>query len=192
MSTLYTIMAFIIVLGIIVIVHELGHFLAAKLMGVRVETFSFGMGKRLIGKKIAGTDFRISIFPIGGYVKMAGEEDYESSDPKPDEFQSKNRGQKIFILIMGPLMNVLLSFFILTGIHIDGFEIERYKTEPPIIAFVSKGSAAEKAGIIKGDLILSIEGKKINNWKYMELIIGSNSDEEVEVEFKGVAKPIKH
>ncbi len=99
------ILAFAIVLGIIVLVHEFGHYIAARLMGVRVEVFSFGFGKRLFGWKIGETDFRLSLIPLGGYVKMAGEEEFDRYDPKPYEFQAKNRAQKIFILFMGPFMN---------------------------------------------------------------------------------------
>ena len=95
--TLKVIAAFGIVLGIIVLVHEFGHYMAARLMGVRVEVFSFGFGKRLFGKKIGETDFRFSLIPLGGFVKMSGEEDYdqEPQNLKPYDFLAKNRGQKI-------------------------------------------------------------------------------------------------
>ncbi len=111
-DVIYAILALSLVLGIIVIVHEFGHFVAARLTGVRVETFSIGFGKRIFGKKIGKTDFRISIVPLGGYVKMAGEDEFEKEKQEPDHFQSKNRLQKFFILFMGPLMNLLLAFLI--------------------------------------------------------------------------------
>jgi regulator of sigma E protease len=181
---LYRILALTIVLGIIVLVHELGHFIAARLMGVRVETFSFGFGKRLFGKKIGDTDVRVSLVPLGGYVKMAGEEDYDSENPKPDEFLSKNRGQKIFILFMGPFMNFLLAFFILTIINITGVEVETYKLEDPVIGYIQKDAPAEKAGLKKGDLIISVAGKQIPDWRELELTIGSNPNEELEVVYE--------
>lgn len=181
MIVLYQILAFAIVFGIIIFVHELGHFLAAILMKVRVEVFSFGIGKRLFGKKIGHTDFRVSLVPLGGFVKMAGEDEYDGEDLKPYEFQSKNRAQKIFILVMGPAMNILLSFLILTGINIGGVDTERYKFEPPRIGFVEKESPADKAGIKKGDLIVRLGGKKIQNWKELEVNIGANPNEDLGV-----------
>ena len=165
MTVIQTILAFLIVFGIIVLVHEAGHFIAARLMKVRVDTFSFGFGKRLFGKKFGETDFRVSLVPLGGYVKMAGEDEYDAKDLKPYEFQAKNRGQKIFILIMGPLMNIFLSLFILSIINMVGIEKEKYKSEVPEIGFIEQGSPADKAGLKKGDIILSINKKKIMNWK---------------------------
>jgi regulator of sigma E protease len=181
MIVLYQILAFAIVLGIIVFVHELGHFLAARLMKVRVEVFSFGIGKRLVGKKIGDTDFRLSLIPLGGFVRMAGEEEYDPDNLKPHEFQSKNRAQKIFILFMGPAMNILLSFLILTSINIGGVESEQYKSEPPRIGYVEKDSPAEQAGIKKGDLILEINKKRISDWKELEVTIGASPNEKLDV-----------
>jgi regulator of sigma E protease len=160
-------------------------------MKVRVEVFSFGIGKRLFGKKIGHTDFRLSLIPLGGFVRMAGEEEYEQEDPKPYDFQSKNRAQKIFILIMGPAMNILLSFLILTAINIGGIETEQYKFEPPRIGFVEEGSPADKAGIQKGDLITAIGNKKIENWKELEVTIGANPNEDLEIEIQRNQKRLK-
>lgn len=190
MITIYRILSLALLLGIIVIVHEFGHYIAARLTGVRVETFSFGFGKRLFGKKIGDTDFRLSLIPLGGYVKMAGEEDYESKDPKPDEFTAKNRAQKIFILAMGPIMNVVLSFIILTIIYMSGIDVQKYHGEAPVIGYVSKGSPADIAGIREGDEILSLDGRKIKNWKDIEWTVNTNPNGTVEAEFKrkGVKK----
>lgn len=184
MIIIQTILAFLIVFGIIVIVHEAGHFIAARLMKVRIDTFSFGFGKRLFGKKFGETDFRVSLVPLGGYVKMAGEDEYNADDLKPYEFQSKNRGQKIFILIMGPLMNIFLSLFILSIVNMVGIEKEKYKSEIPEIGFVEQGSPADKAGLKRGDIILSINKKKIMNWKDLELTVGYNPNEELHIEYK--------
>jgi len=184
MIILNRILSLTIVLGIIVLVHELGHYIAARLVGVRVETFSFGFGKRLFGKKIGDTDVRVSLIPLGGYVKMAGEEDYENRDPKPDEFVGKNRAQKILILFMGPFMNFLLAFIILTIINISGVEIEKYRSEAPVIGYVRAESPAEEAGIQKGDLILSVAGKTIKDWQDLDLTIGSNPNEDLPVVYQ--------
>jgi regulator of sigma E protease len=188
MLTLYKILSLALVLGIIVLVHELGHFIAARLMKVRVETFSFGFGKRLFGKKFGETDIRLSLIPLGGYVKMSGEEDYEAKNPKPYEFQAKNRAQKVFILIMGPAMNFILAFFILTIINIGGVEVARYKSEPPVIGYVEKDSPAKKAGLKSGDLILSIAGEKIPDWQNLELTLGSNPNENLAVRYERAGK----
>ncbi len=184
MAFISTILVFSVVLGIIVIVHEFGHFIAARLMGVRVETFSFGFGKRLFGKKIGDTDFRVSVFPLGGYVKMAGEDEYDPDNLKTDEFQAKNRAQKIFILLMGPLMNIILALLILTIINITGVESEKYKSELPAIGLIAEESPAEKAGLEVGDLILSIDGRKVKDWKELELEVGSNPDNLIKIVYK--------
>ena len=184
MIVLYQILAFSIVLGIIVLVHEFGHYIAARLMGVRVEAFSFGFGKRIIGKKLGETDFRLSVIPLGGYVKMAGEEEYDPKNLKPYEFHAKNRAQKIFILGMGPLMNLLLAFLILTIINIGGVEMEKYRLEPPEIGYVKPDSTAARAGLQPGDLILSVNGRTIADWKGLQVTIGANPDETLAVEYK--------
>jgi regulator of sigma E protease len=160
-------------------------------MGVRVEVFSFGFGKRLVGKKIGETDLRLSLIPLGGYVKMAGEEEYDKNDLKPYEFHAKNRGQKIFILVMGPLMNLLLAFIIFTIINITGVEMEKYKLDPPKIGYVMEASPAEKAGIQPGDLILTIEGRKIANWKDLDLNIAASPNEILSVEYERDGKRFK-
>jgi regulator of sigma E protease len=191
MSLLTTILAFTVVIGILVLVHEFGHYVAARLMGVRVETFSFGFGKRLFGKKVGDTDFRVSLVPLGGYVKMAGEEEWDPENLKPDEFQAKNRAQKIFILISGPFMNLLLAFVIFTGINITGVEVEAYKSQPPRIGYVEKRSPAEAAGIKKGDIIRRIDGHTIADWKELEITIGSNPNSELTVEYEREGQIIK-
>ena len=181
MVILYRIVTLAILLGIIVIVHELGHYIAARLMGVRVETFSFGFGTRLFGKKIGDTDFRLSLIPLGGYVKMAGEEDYESAEPKSDEFAAKNRAQKIFILAMGPIMNVVLSFVILTSIYMSGIDVQEYQIQEPVIGYVEKGAPADLAGIMAGDEIIRLNMDPVNSWKDIEWGINANPNEIVRV-----------
>lgn len=192
MNVLLSILALTIVLGIIVLVHEFGHYIAARLVGVRVETFSFGFGKRLFGKKVGDTDFRFSLIPLGGYVKMAGEEDYDQApqERKPDEFLAKNRGQKIFILVMGSLMNIILAYVIFTVINITGVEIEKYKNEPPRIGYVHTDSPAAKAGIIPGDVIKTINNRKIDTWKDLELNIGASPNETLKVEYERQGKTL--
>lgn len=150
MNIVYQFLTFLVVLGIIVLVHELGHYFAARLMKIRVEVFSFGFGRRLFGRKIGDTDFRVSLVPVGGYVRMAGEEDFDPAHPAPDQFMAKNRAQKIFTLVMGPLMNLVLALLLITGVNMSGVEVDAYKLEPPAIGYVVKGSPAEKRGCAPG------------------------------------------
>ncbi len=180
-GVLKTVLSLVIVLTMIVLVHELGHYIAARLMGVRVETFSFGFGKRLFGKQMGDTDFRVSLIPFGGYIKMAGDEEWDPDNLKPDEFQAKNRAQKIFILFMGPAMNLLLAFAIFVVINISGVEMEAFKNEPPRIGYVMKGSPAEAVGILKGDLVRSIDGSSVPDWKSLEIKIGSNANQKLQL-----------
>ena len=206
MITIYRILSLAIVLGIIVLVHEFGHYVAARLMGVRVEVFSFGFGKRLFGKKVGDTDFRVSLIPLGGFVKMAGEEDFEGDvitgkkgaerdslpaekkEYKPYEFQSKNRAQKIFILTMGPFMNLFLAFFILTMINVTGVEVQKYKTEVPVIGFVKPDSPAAQAGLQVGDTIQSLNNRSLRNWKELEMFIAANPNETLIIGYKRDSK----
>ena len=183
-NVITTILTFLFVLSIIVLVHEFGHFMAARLVGVRVEAFSFGFGKRIFGKKVGDTDFRFSVIPLGGYVKMAGEEEYDPENLKPYEFEAKNRAEKIFILIMGPLMNVVLAFLILTVINITGVNVEKYKMEAPEIGFVEAGSPAAEAGLKPGDIVRKVNGVEVKDWKDLDEKIGINPNETLALSFE--------
>ncbi len=183
MSVIYQFLTFLFVLGIIVLVHELGHYIAARLMKIRVEVFSFGFGKRLFGKKIGATDFRVSLVPVGGYVRMAGEEEYDPKNPRPDEFMAKNRAQKIFTLLMGPVMNLLLALLLIVIVNMGGVEIDSYKLEKPVIGYIVQGSPAQKSGLLPGDTLLAIQGKKTPNWKEVEITIGTNPKESLRIDY---------
>jgi len=122
---------------------------------------------------------------------MAGEEEYDPNNLKPDEFHAKNRGQKIFILFMGPAMNLLLAFFLFTLINITGVNVEAYKKDPPRIGYVEKASPAEKAGIKPGDFIRKIDGHTIADWKDLELTVGSNPNSKLDIEIERNGKIIK-
>jgi regulator of sigma E protease len=183
MNVIYQFLTFLVVLGIIVLVHELGHYVAARLMKIRVEVFSFGFGKRLFGKKVGDTDFRVSLVPVGGFVRMAGEEEYDPQNPRPDEFMAKNRAQKIFTLLMGPVMNLLLALLLIILVNLSGVEIASYKLEKPVIGYIEKGSPAEKAGLLPGDVLLAIQGKKTPNWKEVDITVGINPKESLKIDF---------
>jgi regulator of sigma E protease len=156
-SFLRAIIAGAVVLGVLVLVHEWGHFIAAKLCGVRVDVFSIGFGNRLWGVKRGDTDYRISALPLGGYVRMAGDNPVEERTGAPYEFLSRPRWQRFLIAIAGPAMNILVTFLILWGIYAS----VGIPYVPPTIDQVQAGSAAEKGGLKSGDTILSVNGKSV-------------------------------
>jgi regulator of sigma E protease len=167
-STLYySIVSVVFVLGIMILVHELGHFAVAKFFGVRVEVFSLGFGKRLVGITRGGTDYRISVLPFGGYVKMAGENPLDKRTGAPDEFMSHPRWQRVVIALAGPFMNVLLAVALLTCVFMVHYEHPIYLSQAAVVGWVSDGSAADKAGIQAGDKIVLIGSTKNPDWEYV-------------------------
>ncbi len=164
-SFLYALIAVAVVLGVMILVHEFGHFAVAKLCGVRVEVFSIGFGKRLIGFKRGDTDYRIAALPLGGYVKMAGENPMEARTGDPGEFMSHPRWQRFLIAIAGPAMNILLAIALLTGVYMVRYEHPIYLDQPAVIGWVLEKSPAEKAGIQPGDRIVRIDGVQNPTWE---------------------------
>lgn len=154
-----------VVLGVMILVHEFGHYAAAKLLGVRVEVFSIGFGKRLVGFKRGDTDYRIAAIPLGGYVKMSGENPMEQRTGDKAEFMSHPRWHRFIIAIAGPFMNIVLAVVLLTGVFMFHFEHESFLYKPASIVWVLKGSAAEKAGIEPGDRIVRIDGIQNPTWE---------------------------
>ena len=158
-----------VVLGIMVLVHEWGHFIVAKSFGVRVETFSIGFGTRLWGFKRGDTDYRISALPLGGYVKMAGDNPLEERKGDPDEFLSKPRWQRVLIALAGPAMNILLSIVLVAGIYMRGSRQPAFLDRPMVLVGVLQDSAAQKAGLMPGDRIVSVNGVKNPTWDRAQL-----------------------
>ena len=153
-----------VVLGIMVLVHEWGHFIVAKLFGVRVEIFSIGFGPRLGGIKRGDTDYRLSALPLGGYVKMAGDNPLEERKGDPDEFLSKPRWQRVLIALAGPTMNVVLSVVLVAGLYMHGAKQPAYLDKPMVLAGVLDDSAAQKAGLAAGDRIIKVNDKTNPTW----------------------------
>jgi len=163
------IFAFVIVLGVLIFFHELGHFLMARLFGVGVEKFSLGFGPRLFGKKVGLTDYRISAVPLGGYVKMVGEEPDAEISPAdiPLSFTHKSVYKRIMIVAAGPLFNLLLSVIIFYVI----FQISGLYILKPAVGQVQAESPALEAGLKKGDMIVAIDNRPVQSWDDMSTII---------------------
>jgi regulator of sigma E protease len=168
-----TILSVSVVLGIMVLVHEWGHFIVAKAFGVRVEIFSIGFGPRLWGRKKGDTDYRISGLPLGGYVKMAGDNPLEERKGDPDEFLSKPRWQRALIAVAGPAMNVILSILIFAGIYMHGAKEPAYLDKPMVLAGVLPDSTAQKAGLVAGDRVVKINGASNPTWDRARLEVMS-------------------
>ena len=171
----------IVVLAIMIVVHELGHFAAAKWFGVRVDVFSIGFGKRLAGFRRGVTDYRISALPLGGYVKMAGENPLESRSGAPDEFMSHPRWQRFVIAIAGPAMNILLAIALLTGVFMVHYERPVFLDQPAVVGWVADNSPAAKAGIEAGDRIVRIEGEQDPTWEDVLLKVMVSPKEPVDI-----------
>jgi regulator of sigma E protease len=172
-----TIAAFLLVISLIVLVHELGHYAMARYFGVRIEVFSIGLGPKLLTMRRRGTDYCLGAIPLGGYVKMAGER--FSLEKTGDEFLSKNKWQRGLILVAGPAMNLILAAVIIAGVAITGFDTLSLYGAPATVGSVIPGSPAERAGIAAGDQIVSVAGQSTTTWESVEAAIGMRPDRDV-------------
>lgn len=159
------IIAFIIVLGVLIFFHELGHFLIARLFGVGVEKFSLGFGPKIFGKTIGATDYRISAIPLGGYVKMVGEEPGGEIDPAdlPRSFTHKKIYKKMLIVAAGPLFNFFLAVIIFFALYLFSGVVD----SKPSFGEIIKGTPAEMQGLKEGDLVLAIDSRNVDSWTEM-------------------------
>ena len=174
-----TLLAFLFVLGVLVFVHELGHFLAARRLGVRVITFSLGFGPKLLKFTRGDTEYCVSAIPLGGYVKMAGENPEDPRSGQPDEFLSKTKWERFQILIAGPAMNLILAVVVMAVVLAQGAEVPVYQDQPAVVGAVLPGSPAEQAGIQRGDRILTVAGDVIETWEDLFIAIGTRPDREI-------------
>jgi len=177
-----TILSTLFVLGILVFVHELGHFLVAKKSGIRVERFSLGFPPKMIGKKIGETEYMISWIPLGGYVKLAGENPDEISG-QPWEFHSKPVLTRALVILAGPLMNFFLAILFFWGIFFLAGQ-QKIQDDQTVIGFVSQGSPAQLAGIKENDQILAINGIPVKNFKEMSDLIHKQPEKKISVKWK--------
>jgi regulator of sigma E protease len=190
-SLLGTLLAFIIVFGVIVFVHESGHFIMAKAMGIRVEVFSFGFGPRLFGFKKGPTDYRISLIPAGGYVKFLGEGVVNpGTNLEPDDYNAKKRWQRFLVIGMAPLANVLLAVFLMAAVNMIGVDSPEYLDQKPVIGWIEPDSPAAKASLQSDDTILSLNGRKVATWTDVEIAVGIQPDKTLRVEVLRAGRPV--
>src|SRR5947209_16127647 len=157
-TVITNVFAFVLVLGFLIFAHESGHFFVAKAFRVRVLVFSLGFGKRLFGFRRGDTDYRLSIFPLGGYVRMAGDSPDETRAGDPAEFLSKPKWQRFLILLAGPAMNLLIAIAVIAGISMHGTEETVIR---PVIGEVMAGKPAARAGLQVRDVITAVNGEAI-------------------------------
>jgi regulator of sigma E protease len=177
----------LVLIGVMIILHEAGHFWAARWFGVRVETFSIGFGPRLFGIRRGDTDYRLSAILFGGYVKMTGEQPGDENADDPRSFLSKPRAQRLVIVLAGPMMNVILAVGLLTGLFMVKFEKLADADQSAVVAHVMHDSAAAKAGIRDGDRIVRFDGKLNPTWEDISLkeISSAGRSLDVDVERSG-------
>jgi regulator of sigma E protease len=156
------------VLGFMILIHEFGHYAVAKWLGVRVEQFAIGFGKRLVGFHHGETDYRINAIPLGGYVKMSGENPMDERSDDPREFMNHSRWHRFLIAIAGPTMNILLAIVLLTTIYMVHYEYPAVYDEAPLIGWVAKDTPADKAGFQIGDLITRIGDIQNPTWEQID------------------------
>jgi regulator of sigma E protease len=175
------IVSFVILLGVLVFIHELGHFLAARLAGIGVKVFSLGFGPRLFGFSRGGTDYRVSALPLGGYVKMEGEPVGEALTGARTEFGSRSVLTRALVVATGPVMNLVLALALFPAIYLIGVPVSKTSMEPPVIGFVAPETPASRSGFAEGDLITAIDGRHISTWEEAEIDIASSPGRDLSI-----------
>jgi len=181
----------VLVLGIMIFLHEMGHFMAAKAFGVRVLVFSLGFGKSLLHIQRGDTDYRISALPFGGYVKMAGDDPSEVRHGDQGEFLSQARWRRFIIVVMGPAMNVLLAVVVLTGLYRIHFQRPAYLDQPARVGDVDPGSPAAQANIQPGDLLLRFGTQANPKWEDLDYKIVTSANETFPLELERNGEIVK-
>ena len=176
-----SLLAFLFVLGVLVFVHELGHFAMARRLGIRVLTFSLGFGPKLLKFRRGDTEYCVSAIPLGGYVKMAGERPEDRHTGAGDEFMSKSKWERFLVLVMGPAMNLVLAVLVMWLVLYQGAEVPAYEQQPPVVGRVVEGSPAERAGIAVGERIVSVAGRVVDTWDALFVAVLPQAEREIPV-----------
>ena len=187
---LISFVAVVAVLGFMILIHEFGHYAVAKWLGVRVEQFAIGFGKRLIGFRKGETDYRINLIPLGGYVKMSGENPMDQRTDDPREFLNHSRWHRFLIAVAGPVMNILLAVVLLTVVYMVHYEYPAVYDEPPVIGWVLKDTAAAKAGLEVGDKITRIGDVQNPSWEQIDLREAMNPGQPLDVQVERDGKTL--
>ncbi len=176
-----TIVTVVLALSFLIFIHELGHFLAAKKVGVHVIEFSIGFPPKLVSRVFGKTEYLISLIPIGGYVRLKGQgiDDEDASDP--ENYASKTILQRFFILVSGPMMNLLVTLVFMPLVFFIGYEIPAFLQSSPVIGHIDKGSKAELLDIQKGDLILKVNDIEVQTWKEVQNLLSESTTELISV-----------
>ena len=183
-GTLITLLSFGFVLGVLVFVHELGHFLAAKRVGIRVLKFQLGFNPTVFSFRKGDTEYSIGALPLGGYVKMAGDNPDEGVTGAPDEFLSKSKWERFQVLIMGPTMNLALAVVLTAGVLYVGAERFAYEDQPVVVGSVTADSPAARAGFQPGDRVIAISDRDVKTWEDFYLAIGTHPNKELSIRFE--------
>ncbi len=175
----FSIVAFLFVLGVMIFIHEFGHYAVAKLLGIRVDVFSLGFGRRLIGFERGDTDYRISLLPLGGYVKMAGENYDDELSGDPGEFMSHPKKHRFAVAVAGPLMNIALALILVAATFMLGIPVAKYLRQPAVIGSIAPDSPAERIGLQIQDTIVAIDGDPTPTWQEAELQISISPNQDL-------------
>jgi regulator of sigma E protease len=179
-NLLSNILAFIPVIGVVIFVHEAGHFLVAKAFGMKVLAFSLGFGKRIFGFQRGETEYRVGILPLGGYVKLAGEEPDETGDD-PRDFLNRPRWQRILVYFAGPLTNAIFSVVVIAILFVVGVDVPALQSIPTVVGEVEAGSPGEAAGIAPGDEIVAVAGSEVDRWQDVAFAVMTSIGRPVEL-----------
>ena len=178
---IHTVVVFILVLGFLIFVHELGHFLVARWTGVRVLRFSLGFGPKIYSKTVGDTEYMVAAIPLGGYVKMAGDEPGQELTNSPEEFASRTLWERTRIVLAGPAMNIVIAFMLMPLVFMLGIHAPAFLAQSPVIGWVQEGSTGAAAGFAIGDRITSIGGHEVATWEQAVTQIVTHPDSTVDV-----------
>ena len=185
-----TLLAFLFVLGVLVFIHESGHFMMARWHGIRVITFSLGFGPKLLKWTRGATEYCISAIPLGGYVKLAGESVEDDRTGAPDEFMSQSKWVRFQVYVMGPVMNIGLALILTTIVLYNGADVPLFQSSAAVIGTIAPGSAAEKAGLKVDDTIVEIAGTPTRTWDDVTMSILPKAGRELSLKLEREGQPV--